>query len=172
MYAWLNTNLYNIVHGHGPDKIPHNPFRQLLCSSIWYKKFNCCYFLLEITERAFFYFIGNGLFYRTEYLYHKWPGICSVCHNHKPVLSPHSFIHEQHDEYHMWNINCLHFRCSRIYPPPSGDKGVPVTDLVFCVLFCSLLFVLFWFFHLACLVYHCLVYHCLVYHLAIVLSII
>jgi hypothetical protein len=69
----------------------------------------------------------------TEYICHKWPRICSVCRNHNPVLS--SF---------------LTYQCIRVsemeqeLPTPPEPMISPLffVGLVFCVVFCSSLFVL------------------------------
>ena len=90
---------------------------------------------------------------RYKYLCHKWPRICSVCHNHNVIL--YSFM-----TYHrVWNKNNTTLTtCGTETAYPSGAseltlvfRGVRVPQsLVFCVNFCRSMFVLlssFSFFH-------------------------
>jgi hypothetical protein len=52
-----------------------------------------------------------------EYLCHKWPLICSVCHNHNSVFSSFmSLLQEWRNRYHTWITNCLSYRSTWVHP--------------------------------------------------------
>jgi hypothetical protein len=112
----------------------------------------------------------------TEYLCHKWPRICSTCHQHYQVLS--SFM-----TYHRICNQSTTGATSGGGPDyPSGTPefihgfcGVRISrSLAFCIVFCRSLFVLFSFLFWPCVVCPSLIYGLwlsLWYLLAIVLSI-
>jgi hypothetical protein len=86
-----------------------------------------------------------------EYLFHKWPRICSVCRNHYSILSSVMTYHPVYDK-----DNTTGATCGAGTPYPSGTpeythcfSGVHVSrSLVFCVMLCRSLFgllsVFFW----------------------------
>jgi hypothetical protein len=81
----------------------------------------------------------------TGYQYHKWPRICSACRVHNPVLSSFMTYHRVCNKCNTTDVKC---GIGTAYPSGApeftpGFNGVRVArSLVFCLMFCRLLFVL------------------------------
>jgi hypothetical protein len=79
-------------------------------------------------------------------LINKWPHICSICHNYNLVLSSFLIYHQVCNKSNMTGATC---RAVAAYPSRAPEftpifSGVCVAwSLVFCVMLCMLLFVLF-----------------------------
>ena len=83
-------------------------------------------------------------------MFHQWPRICSVCHNHNPILPAFMTYH--------WvckKSNTTGATCGAGIAYPSGApeftpyiSGVRIArSLIFCVVFYRSLFVYLWFFY-------------------------
>jgi len=80
----------------------------------------------------------------TEYLYHKWPRMCSVCRNHNSVLSSFMIYHRVSNYSKTKSGICGAATTYSLGAPEltSDFRGVRVArSLVFCVMFCGSLFV-------------------------------
>ena len=81
-----------------------------------------------------------------EYLCHKWSLMCSVFRNHNPVLSPIIAYHRVYNRSNTTDATC---EAGTAYPSGAPEStpvlcGVRVSrHLIFCVVFCASLFVLF-----------------------------
>ena len=98
----------------------------------WFLVANYLY-IISWSSLWMFYCCHHDLFNFTEYLCHKWPWICSVCHNHNPVLSWLLMT------YHRVNFVLLmeqelHIPFHMSSPPVFSGIGV-AQSLFFCVLY-------------------------------------
>jgi len=78
-----------------------------------------------------------------EYMCYKWPRICSVCRNHDPILSSFTTNHRIYSSSNKTGATC---GTGTVYTSGSTPvfSGVHVArSLLFCVMFCRSLFVLF-----------------------------
>ena len=84
-------NKYNIEYLQNTSKKPSDIYRLYIFLCIWITQIHKIN-ILNVFHSIFFFFCCCQLytmtwFTITEHLCHKWPQICSVCHNHNPVLS-------------------------------------------------------------------------------------
>ena len=80
----------------------------------------------------------------TEYLWYKWPRICSVCRNHNPVLSIFLTYHRVSSKGTTTGATCETETFSLSDELTPGFKWVRIAwSVVFCGMFCRSLFISF-----------------------------
>ena len=77
----------------------------------------------------------------TEYLYHKWPEICSICPNHNPVLSSFMTYHWACNKSSTTSATCGSGTAANSSRTPEFTSSPPIVSgvrvvlsLVFCVM--------------------------------------